>query len=718
MDQTETSKALAATAQQTAAGDRVAAAAATGSGCDNSNMDWEEAIGDIAGLFNDKKANSGEGATIKVPPPSGSYNLPVGTTEGHTGGNSTAELQAKVKTYLAAQKEKAVEAAKGNLGPMRLIYEANYKHRSDTTGVVSLSGNTPVEGTDISGLYSSGDGRSGRAVIRCSLQTKENTSFSFVPETWRCNVCPANPGHAAAGREVVLLVDQSYPATLASPDEEACFKIIRLEFGTLGDLVAVLIKIGRGKLPAGSVVAMFSASHLANVGTAAYTQALANEARRLRNIFGANLTVAAAPPLLMNGTSMPRLCRSLLEVGAWLKTLKEDNITGNSWKAAIELIKMASDFFGGEKVEMPPMRMQLPIGMYAGQLATVSSENWMPMRSPIPAMSEMDEAAIVTTLAKDIREKLAIEVTSRPITARTAVQGVSETARNYLLIGTAATSTLAEKLSSPGQNVTKIWDTRWIPTTAAVERTVALMDGVMKQLNYATVVLQPFDDISFLQKSDDGALTHPSDAHIRGELHIASKELILETLRNCKPILEKATGRNILIVLPLPRYIAAPCCEDPSHVTNRREVDFYTNIKEGLNQARESVSEFLLLQGYNSARVVDPLLSTRGMSAKDIWGDSPLDPKAEVVELIVTTIKKVESAIMGGTKRKADEQLAGPSRERNRVEWDHKGPSYQEQGLHSGYKGHRGGQGYSGEYRGHHGQRYRGRGGGRGHRGW
>ena len=103
--------------------------------------------------------------------------------------------------------------------------------------------------------------------------------------------------------------------------------------------------------------------------------------------------------------------------------------------------------------------------------------------------------------------------------------------------------------------------------------------------------------------------------------------------------------------MPLPRYIAAPCCEDPSHVTNRLDVDFYTSIKEGLSQARESVSEFLLLQDFNSARVVDPLLSTRGLTAKDIWDDSPLEPKPEVVELIVASIKKVESAIMGGTEK-------------------------------------------------------------------
>ena len=121
----------------------------------------------------------------------------------------------------------------------------------------------------------------------------------------------------------MLLVGQAYPATLASPDDKACFKIIRLEFGTHADLMAILSRIRQWKLPVGSVAVMFSASHLANVGNMAYTQALANKARRLRNIFGASLTVAVAPPLLMNGTMMPQLRRSLLEVDAWLRTLQE-----------------------------------------------------------------------------------------------------------------------------------------------------------------------------------------------------------------------------------------------------------------------------------------------------------------------------------------------------------------------------------------------------------
>ncbi len=210
-------------------------------------MDWEDTLHSMAGLF-DPNATSGiESPVTKAGSLNPSLELQTDTTKGPICRAKTVELQNKIKTYLSDQKLRAVEAAMGNLGPMRLAYESNYKHRVNSMLKTNLNGSAGTQAVDSEGLYSSGDGRSGRAIARCSLQAKENLSFSFTPETWKCSVCINNPGHGLAARETILLVDQAYPATLGSCDSRACFKIVRMEFGTLSELSSVLIRIGRNK---------------------------------------------------------------------------------------------------------------------------------------------------------------------------------------------------------------------------------------------------------------------------------------------------------------------------------------------------------------------------------------------------------------------------------------------------------------------------------------
>ncbi len=340
---------------------------------------------------------------------------------------------------------------------MRLVYEANRKAKFEKLQCTPLSGIPDIITPEDNDLYSNGDGRSGRAVARAALATKENCSYSFNPETWICKLCIRRPNHGRSPREVLILADQTYPATLASLGEKSCIRIIRLEFGSLADLATILIRYGKDKLPSASLVGMFSASHLATVGTAAYATNFANEVRRLRAVFGPNLTVAAAPPVLMNGTANPALIRSILELDGWLKTLpREEHPLHNAWSTAINIIRTTSS---GPPLMPIHLRLQLP-GNTTRQTTprTFSSENWGNIGTEIKATREADELAVWYQMAADIRVNLAIEVEEIPATSRTALQGVAESSKNYLLVGNNSTSNLADKLSAPGCNVTKIWE--------------------------------------------------------------------------------------------------------------------------------------------------------------------------------------------------------------------------------------------------------------------
>ena len=144
--------------------------------------------------------------------------------------------------------------------------------------------------------------------ITCNVPLKQNVSYSFNPLRKVCTFCPAardhqvlgtplgNPSHSP-GREVVLLCDQSFPPLLPSSTDKKCLRIIRLEFGSILDLVGILLELLQGRsLTNGSIVMIFTASHLANVGLASYIEDLVVAKRKLAAALGRGIYFAAAPP--------------------------------------------------------------------------------------------------------------------------------------------------------------------------------------------------------------------------------------------------------------------------------------------------------------------------------------------------------------------------------------------------------------------------------------
>jgi hypothetical protein len=62
------------------------------------------------------------------------------------------------------------------------------------------------------------------------------------------------------------MADQNFPVNIHTNDQKDCLKIIRVEGASLGELAGELIAVAP-VLPAGSVIVMASAAHLAAVGT-------------------------------------------------------------------------------------------------------------------------------------------------------------------------------------------------------------------------------------------------------------------------------------------------------------------------------------------------------------------------------------------------------------------------------------------------------------------
>jgi hypothetical protein len=118
----------------------------------------------------------------------------------------------------------------------------------------------------------------------------------------------------------VVLADQSFPAILPAAGTEKCLVILRIENGSIPNLVDEFLgQFGNRLFPSGGIILIFSAAHLANVGLVAYIQDLLAAETKLQARLSKETRVQPLPPLLLQGTGDSNLIRDLVSLEAWIK---------------------------------------------------------------------------------------------------------------------------------------------------------------------------------------------------------------------------------------------------------------------------------------------------------------------------------------------------------------------------------------------------------------
>ena len=100
----------------------------------------------------------------------------------------------------------------------------------------------------------------------------------------------------------------------------SCPTIIRIEDGTLGDLLSCFRKtVGKVRLPVGSLILISSLSHLARVGVAAYAADLQGILSSIEEDYGSRVRAVHGLPLVSEDIEDSGTARSLLDVLDWLE---------------------------------------------------------------------------------------------------------------------------------------------------------------------------------------------------------------------------------------------------------------------------------------------------------------------------------------------------------------------------------------------------------------
>jgi hypothetical protein len=181
------------------------------------------------------------------------------------------------------------------------IYEAIIENKKKKEKAGTIGGIASGQGPNECGsFFNKGDNRILRSVYKEDVSSLSVSSMSLNPVTWKYSVCPSNhsvfDANEKGGRCVIVLVDQNFPAVLPS-SENRCLSIIRLEQGSLDDLIDLFVNITRQvTVPPGTVVLFGSLTSLSKVGLQSYASACINGRRRISGVAKKCEVIPFIPP--------------------------------------------------------------------------------------------------------------------------------------------------------------------------------------------------------------------------------------------------------------------------------------------------------------------------------------------------------------------------------------------------------------------------------------
>ena len=587
----------------------------------------------------------------------------------------------KAHAYLKKRRDELICELKSSLGTTLLTYEAvNLANKKRLSAPYLQSGEAAVDDhQEAEGdFFSTGDGRVRLMYMDCNLPRKRNIAYSFNPWELLCTGCRAFNSHPVmgarqgsrdgrAGREVIILSDQTYPPATPSSSELGCIRIIRLEHGSIPDLCGALLDLLNGRvLNPGSIVLIFSATHLAQVGLTAYVTDLVAAKRRLYSSVGKDVYFAAAPPLLITGTNNKELVNNIFALTGWTTSaMPEETRLSVASSIALEVILESGQ--GGFQ-EASNSRARLPARADSHEPTKVwcigsASNSKLPCKVK-PATTSQEER-VITGLVSELQLNLALDLDSNPVFDRNPTPKENSSSSTFLVVGSSNARRLNDAFKRRNIATGFVFTQNWRATKKSVQDLADHVKEEMGNRSYTAVVFQLLDNNIFFELGEDGSRAAPKKGpdgkfHVMGDLAVADRDGQLAILKLCEPLWEAARGKHMIIVGPLARYVTGSCCSESDHVGNRRRPDFYVKMREQLASCSNNIKDYLFTSGQRNGRVMDPARSLRGLAAAEIWGEDPIHPREEIYDLLAEGIQHVEKSCgSGSSKRKRPEAPPG-----------------------------------------------------------
>jgi hypothetical protein len=444
-------------------------------------------------------------------------------------------------------------------------------------------------------------------------------------------------------------------------------KIFRVEDGSLKEIVSGFLDLTRGKeIATGSVVLLFSATHLMLRGVAGYMADFMEETSRIESAFKGGLICAHGVPIFGDGIKDSTLIRAVLELSEWLK-ISGENFSKRSWGILAEGI-LLEKIHGNFTTET--FRHPMPV---RGSIITRSwvSGGWASPSGVRPCSPEM-EKMIVHALVRDLNSNFDVGLCSEPITVPETDDNSPDTRKpKFLFIGGSHALREAECLANKGYEVVTCAVSGWRANkTASEEMAVQVQEALRGLCEDDIIVVHCCDNTAFMARTEEGGdlpiRNISGEYHVEGDLVLASKERLFMFFKNCLPFLTLLAGRLVVFLTPMPRYLYACCCNSEEHAPNREEPSFEADLRKALAECRDHYKNFLFTSGLRGFVVKNPGLCVPEMDEEGdrLWLDDPVHPTASgysrIVEMIISDADKLRGKASG--KKRAGSVLEAASK--------------------------------------------------------
>jgi len=317
-----------------------------------------------------------------------------------------------------------------------------------------------IKTVNFGSLHMDDDNRCSIVHTRELYERKINITTSFDPSTLICSNCcngshrvlnkSGNTGHSTTGPACFVLSDQCFPAALPSSGIGECLKIIRIEDGSLEDLVTTFLRLTRGcDVTIGSVVLISSINHLGRVGPAAYAEDLVSAVSEIRAAFGGQVRAIHGFPMPSHCIEDSMTIRGLMEIEAWLKSV--DKRRTHSLPATgmyFEEILLSGDSSAPNSAGQLGIPLRMPTSFFSTEKGAFVGLGWTHLASTLPALGEAGEQHFLAVLLQELNHEFALQLDMDPVTDRLLHTPEVSSNRSIIICGGSHASRLAKSLGS------------------------------------------------------------------------------------------------------------------------------------------------------------------------------------------------------------------------------------------------------------------------------
>jgi hypothetical protein len=327
---------------------------------------------------------------------------------------------------------------------------------------------------------------------------------------------------------------------------------------------------------------------------------------------------------------------------------------------------------------MEAYTVMMPIGINNPRKRPMVSEPFdRPIPSFLPPLSQEKEAIIVKTMFTEINTVFGLALDTMPDLNRDTDPSPSPGSNKTILVGASHMTRIAKILSEDQDEVMSLCTPGWTPSTANLASTAEYI----RELNPTKadkVLFDPWANCAFMGTDETGL---PSNAfkvgkgghyHILGHLQAAPKQVFRVKLEAARDVIVACGEATVVLVAPLPRYLAGGCCDDASHITNLFTDDIKSELLKAVEHSTAAVADlgmpnvkiFTFFDCFGTSQDLFPMSTSGG---EPIWAPDAVHFSDTAYTILATVLQNTAHSPSPTEKReRLDSLVPGPQTKKQR----------------------------------------------------